>query len=61
MKVIATAPGFFGSRRRKGDLFDVPAGTTAKWFAPVASVAPAAPRTAPVAKPSKGKGAEGLV
>lgn len=33
MKVKATKAGFFGgSRRRVGDVFDVPDGTKAAWF-----------------------------
>lgn len=35
MQVRALAPGFFGGRRRVGDVFDVPEGTKGKWFAPV--------------------------
>jgi len=35
MKVIALEPGYHGKLREKGDVFDVPAGSKAKWFAPV--------------------------
>jgi len=35
MKVIAHYMGFYGGeRRRPGDVFEVPEGTTSKWFAP---------------------------
>ena len=47
MRVVATAPGYFGALRVEGDEFDVPDGTKGSWFKPVA---------ADVAKPSKGKG-----
>jgi len=33
MKVIATKPGYFGKLRAEGDVFDVPEGTKASWFA----------------------------
>jgi hypothetical protein len=43
MQVRATSMGFFGgSRRRVGEVFDVPEGTRASWFVPV-GVASAAP------------------
>ena len=32
MKVKATRDGFHGSRRKAGDVFDVPEGSKAKWF-----------------------------
>ena len=35
MKVIATAPGFYGSYREVGDKFEVPDGAVASWFEPV--------------------------
>jgi hypothetical protein len=36
MQVRALSVGFFGgARRRAGDVFDVPEGTKATWFAPV--------------------------
>lgn len=47
MRVVATAPGYFGALRVEGDEFEVPDGTKGSWFKPVA---------ADVAKPSKGKG-----
>lgn len=45
MKVKALQDGFFdGSRIRAGKVFDVPEGTKAKWFVPMAEFkAPAAP------------------
>lgn len=50
MKVRALQAGFFGGRRRAGDVFDVPEGTKGKWFAPVADSKAAA---AAPAKPAK--------
>lgn len=48
MQVRALQAGFFGGRRRAGDVFEVPEGTKGKWFAPVGETkAPAA------AKPAK--------
>lgn len=47
MRVVATAPGYFGALRVEGDEFEVPDGTKGSWFKPVA---------ADVAKPSKGSG-----
>lgn len=35
MKVIATAPGFYGSYRNTDDKFDVAEGEKASWFVPV--------------------------
>ena len=35
MEVIATKTGYHGKLRNPGDRFDVPAGETASWFAPV--------------------------
>lgn len=35
MKVIATAPGFFGCYRNIGDQFEVPDDAKATWFTPV--------------------------
>lgn len=45
MQVRALSIGFFGGRRRPGDVFDVPEGTKATWFAPVGetTAAPAEP------------------
>lgn len=64
MKVIATSMGFFGkARRRKGDVFDVPDGTKAKWFEPCAVVAkePEATTAAPAPKVIKAtKAAKGF-
>lgn len=43
MQVRALQAGFFGGRRRPGDVFEVPEGAKATWFAPVGDVkAPAA-------------------
>jgi hypothetical protein len=63
MRVRALQMGFFGgARRRVGDVFDVPDGTKAKWFALEGEVKPPAKpqKQAPVAlsqigkEPSKG-------
>lgn len=35
MKVIATAPGFYGSYRNTDDKFEVADGEKASWFVPV--------------------------
>lgn len=57
MKVKAKALGFYGgSRRRPGEVFEVPEGARAKWFEPV-SAAPAEPEVKP-RKPGKGKAQE---
>nr|DAK35326.1 MAG TPA: hypothetical protein [Caudoviricetes sp.] len=37
IRVIALADGFYGCLRRRGDVFEVPAGETASWFAPEVS------------------------
>lgn len=34
MKVIATKQGYHGRLREPGDVFDVPEGSRASWFAP---------------------------
>ena len=45
MKVIASKPGFYGQLRTAGDVFDVPEGETATWFAPLADAElPAKPK-----------------
>lgn len=55
MRVVATEFGFFGgSRHRAGEEFDVPEGTTAKWFHPV--VAPASPVVEPAPEVVKPRG-----
>lgn len=47
MKVRAIEGGFFGgSRRRAGSVFEVPDGTTSRWFVPVASPHDSAPAPA---------------
>jgi len=39
MKVEAIAQGFYKGRRyREGAQFDVPSGTTGKWFVPAAAI-----------------------
>ena len=43
MQVRALAFGFFGGRRRPGDVFDVPEGTKGTWFAPVTASEAKAP------------------
>ena len=53
MLVKATAKGYLGSLREIGDEFEVPAGLSASWFAPVAAVDDAKP-----AKSRKGKAFE---
>lgn len=56
MKVKAIAEGFFaGHRRRKGALFEVPEGTKASWFVPVAPVAPLADTKKPEPKKADAK------
>lgn len=40
MKVIATELGFYGSRRRPGEVFEIPDGTKGKWFVPVDKAKP---------------------
>ncbi|HEX7386246.1 MAG TPA: hypothetical protein VF285_03085 [Castellaniella sp.] len=35
MQVTATERGYHGKLRESGDVFDVPTGSKAKWFAPV--------------------------
>lgn len=53
MKVLALEFGFFnGSRIRKGQEFEVPAGTKASWFTPVDSEAAKAAKE-PKAKNTK--------
>ena len=39
MKVIATKQGYFGKLRDVGDEFEVPEGSKASWFQPVAQKA----------------------
>lgn len=47
MQVKALETGFFNGRRvRAGEVFDVPEGTKAKWFVPVAEVKPSKPAKA---------------
>ena len=73
MLVRAIADGFYGSRRRAGDEFEVPEGTTARWFAPLGETRvtrkggkgkkPDAPQTPEVPEGDEGgegKGAEDL-
>jgi hypothetical protein len=58
MLVRALQLGFWGNtRRRAGEVFEVPDGTKAKWFAPESETkAPERPkRTAPVALSQLGK------
>lgn len=58
MRVIASKVGFFGGNRiRVGQVFDVPEGTTGKWFQPYAE----APKSAESKKsePKKGKDKSG--
>lgn len=51
MKVIATTIGFDGKRvRQAGDVFDMPDGSKAAWFAPVVE-----PETEAVAEPKPAK------
>jgi hypothetical protein len=35
VRVVATDTGFYVGRRRPGDEFEVPKGTTSSWFVPV--------------------------
>ncbi len=48
MRVIATKTGYFGKVREPGDEFEVPAGTSGSWFAPVKTTE----------KPARGKKGE---
>lgn len=47
MKVTALKPGYFGKLRSPGDVFEVPDGARASWFAPVNAGAEAAKPEAP--------------
>lgn len=48
MKVRATAVGFHGgSRRRVGEVFDVPEGVTGSWFEPASKPAKASKKADP--------------
>ena len=56
MKVRAIKPGFYGSRRRVGDVFDVKDGARGSWFEPCSPS-----ESAEAAKPkpkAKAKGGE---
>lgn len=58
MKVRATAMGFHGgSRRREGDVFEVPEGVTGSWFEPIAK-APKAAKPEPEAPQTLAEGAK---
>lgn len=62
MRVIADKMGFFrGSRVRPGEVFDVPEGTTGKWFSPAPAESKAAeaepkPNLKPKSKKAKDDG-----
>lgn len=58
MRVIATKLGFYaGNRIRVGQVFDVPEGTTGKWFQPFAGTEkPVEPKKS---EPKKGKDKNG--
>lgn len=59
MLVRATKFGFHGSRRRPGDVFEVPDGSKAKWFEPAAGPSPAKPAGRGKVAGGKDKGGEG--
>ncbi len=40
MQVTAIKPGYLGRLREVGEVFDVPEGAHATWFAPLAAAAP---------------------
>lgn len=48
MRVIVTAPGFWGQLRQPGEEFDVPEGSKATWFKPVKA-------DEPEGKPARGR------
>lgn len=50
MKVKATKPGFYGSRRRVGDVFEANDGAKASWFEPVEAAEAAKPKPKAKAK-----------
>lgn len=50
MKVKAIKPGFYGSRRRVGDVFDVKDGARGSWFEPVEAAEAAKPKPKAKAK-----------
>lgn len=51
MQVAATSKGYFGAIREPGDVFEVPAGVTGSWFAPVPKAPPEKPKPKVSAKP----------
>ena len=58
MRVIASKVGFFGGNRiRVGQVFDVPEGTTGKWFQPYVETAKVA--ESKKSEPKKGKDKNG--
>lgn len=58
MRVIATKIGFYGGARvREGQVFNVPEGTTGKWFRPF--VETAKPAESKKSEPKKGKDKSG--
>ncbi len=58
MQVRAIAAGFYGHYREIGDVFEVPSGTKATWFAPAKQVAAEAPKTE---TPAGGNSGQSLV
>lgn len=52
MRVIVTAPGFWGQLHQPGEEFDVPEGSKATWFKPVKA-------DEPEGKPARGRKAAG--
>lgn len=50
MKVKAIKPGFYGSRRRVGDVFDVKDGARGSWFEPAEAAEAAKPKPKAKAK-----------
>lgn len=56
MRVIANKPGFYKAFRiRVGQEFDVPEGTTGKWFSPAPAGSETKKAEAAKGKPHKGK------
>ena len=47
--VKATAPGYFGGPRAKGEVFQVPAGSKGKWFTETVEAVGPAPKAVPQA------------
>lgn len=55
MQVTAIKPGYLGRLRAVGDVFEVPEGLRATWFAPLAAAAPPKEAKPKEAKPKEAK------